>query len=165
MKNLKGMCIDMFIFLHCLLATCNLAFKRNKLQRNKRTNISLNDYFFLFFFKQPNQEHTLHVTPLPKKMAFYDANADGQISIKEFARTLGHDPRAFHVKDAFRVADSNGIILLFDLSCKSLTNIKTWVLMYIFLFFSGDGLVDAYEFENDAWIFDDDFDDDGNRSE
>ncbi|XP_022327044.2 uncharacterized protein LOC111126591 isoform X2 [Crassostrea virginica] len=79
----------------------------------------------------PNQEHTLHVTPLPKKMAFYDANADGQISIKEFARTLGHDPRAFHVKDAFRVADSNG-----------------------------DGLVDAYEFENDAWIFDDDFDDD-----
>lgn len=98
-------------------------------------------------------------------MAFYDANADGQISIKEFARTLGHDPRAFHVKDAFRVADSNGRILLFDLSCKSLTKIKTWVLMYIFLFFSGDGLVDAYEFENDAWIFDDDFDDDGNRSE
>lgn len=41
-------------------------------------------------------------------MAFYDANADGQISIKEFARTLGHDPRAFHVKDAFRVADANG---------------------------------------------------------
>lgn len=68
-------------------------------------------------------------------MAFYDANADGQISIKEFARTLGHDPRAFHVKDAFRVADSNGRILLFDLSCKSLTKIKTWVLMYIFLFF------------------------------
>lgn len=25
----------------------------------------------------------------------------------------------------------------------------------------GDGLVDGYEFENDAWIFDDDFDDDG----
>lgn len=63
--------------------------------------------FFSIYFK-PNHEHSLHVTPLPKKMAFYDANADGQISIKEFARTLGHDPRAFHVKDAFRVADANG---------------------------------------------------------
>lgn len=61
---------------------------------------------------KPNHEHTLHVTPLPKKMAFYDANADGQISIKEFARTLGHDPRAFHVKDAFRVADANGSALV-----------------------------------------------------
>ncbi|XP_062584903.1 germ cell nuclear acidic protein-like [Saccostrea cucullata] len=80
---------------------------------------------------QPNHEHSLHVTPLPKKMAFYDANSDGQITIKEFARTLGHDPRAFHVKDAFKVADLNS-----------------------------DGAVDAFEFENDAWIFDDDFDDD-----
>ncbi|XP_061165436.1 dentin matrix acidic phosphoprotein 1-like [Saccostrea echinata] len=80
---------------------------------------------------KPNHEHSLHVTPLPKKMAFYDANSDGQITVKEFARTLGHDPRAFHVKDAFKVADLNS-----------------------------DGAVDAFEFENDAWIFNDDFDDD-----
>lgn len=31
----------------------------------------------------------------------------------------------------------------------------------ILVFIIGDGLVDGYEFENDAWIFDDDFDDDG----
>lgn len=31
----------------------------------------------------------------------------------------------------------------------------------ILVFIIGDGLVDRYEFENDAWIFDDDFDDDG----
>jgi hypothetical protein len=26
---------------------------------------------------------------------------------------------------------------------------------------TGDGVVDPFEFDNDAWIFDDDFDDDG----
>ncbi|XP_061163063.1 protein starmaker-like [Saccostrea echinata] len=67
----------------------------------------------------------VHITPLPRSLSFYDVNEDGLISLNEFARTLGHNPRDLHVKVAFRAADKNG-----------------------------DGVVSFREFRTtDAWVF------------
>ncbi|XP_011436261.3 protein starmaker [Magallana gigas] len=72
-----------------------------------------------------NTDVNVHITPLPRTLSFYDVNEDNQISLNEFARTLGHSPRDLHVKVAFRAADKNG-----------------------------DGTVSFREFQTtDAWVF------------
>lgn len=57
---------------------------------------------------QTDTDVNVHITPLPRSLSFYDVNEDNQISLNEFARTLGHSPRDLHVKVAFRAADKNG---------------------------------------------------------
>ena len=54
-----------------------------------------------------SDESYLHITPLPGNMRFYDGNQDGYLTLKEFARTLGHNPRAKHVRGAFNAVDRN----------------------------------------------------------
>ena len=60
------------------------------------------------FFIQILKDKDLHVTPLSRNINFYDINDDGRISLKEFARTLGHSPSELHVKVAFYAADRDG---------------------------------------------------------
>ncbi|XP_033728346.1 acidic repeat-containing protein-like [Pecten maximus] len=75
----------------------------------------------------------IHITPIPKKFKFYDINDDKGISLPEFARSLGHDPKSFHIRSAFSEVDRDS-----------------------------DGKIDAMEFHSDVLVFDGDgmFEDD-----
>jgi hypothetical protein len=105
----------------------------------------------------------VHITPLPRGISFYDVNEDGRISLFEFARTLGHNPRDLHVKMAFRSADKNGNLLIFSV-CKMEFYVPVLFIFFICksvhyylqcLFSSGDGFVSLTEFKTtSAWVFD-----------
>ena len=62
MKNQKGLSVDMFIFLHYLLANCNSALKRDKLKLNKQTNKQIKlakmTIFFFFLTAEPRTHST-----------------------------------------------------------------------------------------------------------
>ena len=66
-----------------------------------------------------SDESYLHITPLPGNMRFYDGNQDGYLTLKEFARTLGHNPRAKHVRGAFNAVDRNSKLIPLEASSES----------------------------------------------